>query len=408
MKQFIILLLLLLNFALANAQRTPTMQEKAFARHPLAFIENKGQITDQYGNARHDIAYKTGSRGMSIFVGNGQLHYQWSKAGAKRNIPEKTTRNFIKKRDTMYTHYTMYRLDMTLAGANPHAQLIAEGKQTYYENYRTAALHSDNATVSSYNKITYRDIYPGIDWVLYIKDKKLEYDFIVRPNGNVNDIKIQYDGGTDIAHTNGNIKVTTPMGDVSEQQLCAYEQGTCKHITAGYTYKDHTIGFSLATATDQRCATIVIDPTLAWGTYFGGQERDDAFGTACDNNGNVYLCGFTESVSDIATAGAYQTVYNGNADAYVAKFNSAGSLSWATYYGGESEDIANGITCDKSGNVFITGETYSIVPKILQLQEVTNQFMEDNMMHFSRNSMMKALCNGQRITGEVVMMKAMG
>ncbi|MGZ5304056.1 MAG: PKD domain-containing protein, partial [Bacteroidia bacterium] len=42
-------------------------------------------------------------------------------------------------------------------------------------------------------------------------------------------------------------------------------------------------------------------------------------------------------------------------DAFIAKFSSSGSRIWSTYYGGNQTDWANGITCDASGNVYITG-----------------------------------------------------
>src|SRR4051812_48692611 len=44
----------------------------------LSFIENKGQITDQYNKPRNDIDYKLDAGGMIMFIGNGQIHYQWN------------------------------------------------------------------------------------------------------------------------------------------------------------------------------------------------------------------------------------------------------------------------------------------------------------------------------------------
>jgi len=370
MKKYLLLLPIAFFFALVLPVKgqtiSKTKQQGRFSARPLTFIENKGQITDQYGNTRTDVQYKTGSGGVSIFVGNGQLHYQFSRAQPK-TVADVTAMQHLPFRgrgliDTTPTMYDMYRLDMTLEGANPQAQAIAADKQAYYENYHTAALHDSSATAAAYGKITYKDIYPNIDWVLYIKDNRLEYDFIVRPGGNVNDIKIKYGGATDIAHTEGAIKVTTPMGDISEQKLYAYEQSTGKPVAADFKYKNKTIGFSLLTDYDSRLTTIVIDPELAWGSYFGGVSADEAFGTACDNAGNVYITGFTRSLSDIATTGSYLTVYQGGDDVFLAKFNGAnGSLFWATYYGGNYQDWGYGAACDSAGNVYITGITTSTV-----------------------------------------------
>jgi hypothetical protein len=244
---------------------------------------------------------------------------------------------------------------MNLQGANPNPQVLAEDRQNYYENYHTTALHTDSATVNSYSKITYKNIYPGIDWVLYIKDNKLEYDFIVNPGGNVNDIKIKYNGATDIAHNVGNINITTPLGNVTEQQLYAYEKDTKRTVPAAFAINKGDISFKVSSYK----GVLVIDPTLAWGAYFGGTNRDAAYANACDNTGNIYMCGFTESVNNIATVGAYQTAYHGSEDAFIAKYDNLGTVLWATYYGGASQDIANAATCDGFNNVYITGITYS-------------------------------------------------
>ncbi len=361
MKHFLSILSILIINVSAYAQNTIDAKEKQFTKTNLSFIENKGQITDQYGNARHDIQYKIASKGISVFIGNGQLHYQFSKnpKPLKRLTQINKDRQHLPFRgraaDTTPTIYTMYRLDVELQGSNPHAEPVAENKQSYYENYHTVALHTDNAVVCAYNKITYKNIYPFIDWVLYIKDNKLEYDFIVRPGGNVSDIKIKYNGATDIAHTDGNIKVITPMGDVSELKLYAYEQNSKKVITSQFALNHNTLSFKVS---DYK-GTLVIDPQLAWGTYFGGNGEDAGQGMACDKAGNVFICGITASINNIATTGSYQDTLDGDYDAFIAKFSNSGTLLWASYYGGESEDYADGIACDNNGNVYITGVTYS-------------------------------------------------
>jgi len=67
----------------------------------------------------------------------------------------------------------------------------------------------------------------------------------------------------------------------------------------------------------------------------------------------------TQSTSGIATSGVYQTSFAGIADAFLAKFNSSGSLIWSTYYGGDSANYSASIATDTSGNIYITGTTNS-------------------------------------------------
>ncbi len=102
-----------------------------------------------------------------------------------------------------------------------------------------------------------------------------------------------------------------------------------------------------------------------WGTYFGGTKVEQAgnSGTAAitvDKSGNIYFTGNTTSTSGIATPGAHQTVYGGGLnDGFLEKFDQAGYRLWGTYYGGPAEERASGVTTDKNGNVFLTGDTRS-------------------------------------------------
>ncbi|MFI5221579.1 MAG: PKD domain-containing protein [Bacteroidia bacterium] len=96
-----------------------------------------------------------------------------------------------------------------------------------------------------------------------------------------------------------------------------------------------------------------------WATYYGGTSVDEGTGIVCDNSSNIYISGLTLS-SGLATSGAYQTFNAGINDAFIAKFNSNGSRLWATYFGGDSDEWATGIALDASSNVFISGWTNSV------------------------------------------------
>jgi len=59
-----------------------------------------------------------------------------------------------------------------------------------------------------------------------------------------------------------------------------------------------------------------------WGTYYGGSGDDYGIFISLDNAYNIYISGYTNSISNIATPGAHQTNNNGGVyDAFVAKFS---------------------------------------------------------------------------------------
>jgi uncharacterized protein (TIGR03437 family) len=98
---------------------------------------------------------------------------------------------------------------------------------------------------------------------------------------------------------------------------------------------------------------------LVYSTYLGGSALDYGYGIAVDSSGNAYVTGFTSS-GNFPTASPRQTTWGGAQDAFVAKLNAAGSaLVYSTYLGGNNNDVAYGIAVDSSGNAYVTGYTIS-------------------------------------------------
>ncbi len=99
--------------------------------------------------------------------------------------------------------------------------------------------------------------------------------------------------------------------------------------------------------------------TRLWGTYFGGAGDDYGLSAATDNIGNIYFSGQTASSSSLASVGAHQPVWGGNNDAFIAKFNTSGGINWATYYGASGSETSFACTTDASGNAYLGGQTTS-------------------------------------------------
>jgi hypothetical protein len=98
--------------------------------------------------------------------------------------------------------------------------------------------------------------------------------------------------------------------------------------------------------------------TRLWSTYYGGIDEDRLNGVSVDNADNVVVAGVALS-NGLSTSGSFQATNSGNNDALVVKFNGSGARQWATYYGGIATDIANAVTTDASGNIFVVGNTSS-------------------------------------------------
>ena len=100
---------------------------------------------------------------------------------------------------------------------------------------------------------------------------------------------------------------------------------------------------------------------LQWGTYYGELGVEETFAIDCDSANNIYITGFTTSSNNIATTSGYQTVYGGQQDAFIAKFDPTGTtLLYGSYYGGTGNDQGTSIKLDSAGTIFIVGNTTSL------------------------------------------------
>ncbi|HEV2068691.1 MAG TPA: SBBP repeat-containing protein, partial [Acidimicrobiales bacterium] len=100
---------------------------------------------------------------------------------------------------------------------------------------------------------------------------------------------------------------------------------------------------------------------LRYSTFLGGSGFDDALGVALTPRGDAYVTGGTESPDFPTTAGASDTTFNGDRDAYVTRFAPDGSrLTWSTFLGGAGHDYGGGVAVNPRGDAFVTGTTASV------------------------------------------------
>ena len=100
------------------------------------------------------------------------------------------------------------------------------------------------------------------------------------------------------------------------------------------------------------------DGTLVWGTYYGGQYTDQVYGTALDNQGNIYIAGNASSTINISSPAAYQETRLSSEQGFLAKFNPDGIRQWGTYLGGTSSDYITSLTSADS-LLIVGGKTLS-------------------------------------------------
>ncbi|MEW5985892.1 MAG: SBBP repeat-containing protein [Chloroflexota bacterium] len=101
---------------------------------------------------------------------------------------------------------------------------------------------------------------------------------------------------------------------------------------------------------------------LAYSTFLGGSNTDQAHAIEVDSAGSAYVVGKTSSSDFPTTDDAYDTTHNGLSDVFVVRMNPTGDeLQYSTFLGGSSSDC--GYDCSlalgRNGAVYLAGQTSS-------------------------------------------------
>jgi hypothetical protein len=88
--------------------------------------------------------------------------------------------------------------------------------------------------------------------------------------------------------------------------------------------------------------------TKVWTKQLGSSNADYAHAVATDSSGNIYVAGYT-----FASLPGQSSA--GKQDAFVAKYNSSGALLWTRQFGTPEDDQARGVATDASGNIYVAG-----------------------------------------------------
>ncbi len=315
---------------------TGAIRQADFMATPLGFEENIGQ-TDA------DVDYLARGSGYSVFL---------------------TDADAVLRLDTGDGTHVL-RLDVM--GASSRSSVSGEDTLAGTSNYFLNELSGEGQSgVEQFGSVVYEEVYEGIDLRYYGNQRQLEYDFIVSPDSEVDQIRFGFEGSESLAISDTGelvIQLNADGDTVRFNAPIAYQtaaDGTRETVDSQYVLNsDGTVSFQVADY--DRTRELVIDPILDYTTFLGGTGYDNVEAVAADDAGNVYVTGWTGSTDFPTAVGALDESYNsGSYDIYVAKLSPDGStLLYSTYIGGSGSDTANGIAIDSDGNAYITGTSTS-------------------------------------------------
>ncbi|MBL4653317.1 MAG: hypothetical protein JKY53_10715 [Flavobacteriales bacterium] len=216
-----------------------------------------------------------------------------------------------------------------MVGANTNPEVISSEESSGYFNYYLPQCPKGVTNVKSYKRLTILNVYPNIDWILYV-DSKIEngfkYEFIIHPGGNYRDIQMEYLNFDKLDLTkNGDLILTNPIAELTDSKPVSYlEQWPEIVVKSQFMKTDNVISFDIDNY--DKSKTLVIDPSIVWSSYFA---HFDLLETTNDYYGNMYATAdIWFSVPTLPLLNAIQDTVMGDGDIYLAKLDSTGNLLW--------------------------------------------------------------------------------
>jgi hypothetical protein len=210
-----------------------------------------------------------------------------------------------------------------------------------------------------YTRLTYRNVWDGIDVRFRADNASAKAEYIIAPGASLENVHLDFDGDASVQH-DGSLLVRGESGEFREDRPFLFQEQESGRVPVdgGFVvYEDGTVGFR-AQGYDRR-KPLIIDPLLVFSGYFGDASEIEITSVAVNSYYNIVVAGWTLS-TDLPTSGGAVPNNGGGVDAFVAGFSpTGGSLLFCTYLGGSGDDRAFGVTVDSANNTYVTGYTSS-------------------------------------------------
>ncbi len=318
---------------------------------PLLFEPNQGQVNlGETSSSQSDSAVKFVARGSgySLFLDS---------EGATLALRSQARAGSAARTESVR---------MKLAGASPNARIagtdLLPGKSNYFIGNDRSKWRSN---IPQFARVSYEEVYPGINLVFYGKQGQLEYDFQVAPGADPSQAQLEFDGAQKIELSSGSLVLKGDGGNLLFAAPSVYQEidGRRQPVAGRFALRAlNRVGFEVGPYDHSR--ELIIDPVLTYATYFGGSGNDTFPYVTVDILGNIYLTGSTTSPNLPVSTNAYQPALNPTANAqniFVLELNGqggAGGVEYLTYLGGSGQDTSAGIGVD-GNTIYVAGTTTS-------------------------------------------------
>jgi gliding motility-associated-like protein len=323
----------------------------------ISFVENKNQW-------EKPIQFRADLPSGFLFVYNNALQYSFYDSKA---VAYQKHKDFYKDKP----EYAIYQKDESIKahsflieflGANPtqvQASKVCPTHHHYYLGERSRWAEN----VRSYEKITYPNLYEGIDYHLFRNHNSLKYEIHLAALANPKQIQMRYSHAEKVhLLPNGSLEIVTTVGNMYEKKPVSYQyiKGKKVVIPTKFVVKENVVSFEFPKGYNKQYP-LVIDPELVFSTYSGGVSDNWGNTATFDADENLYS-GATVFGTNFPNFVGATTIgsLGGITDVGIFKYNATGTnLLQITFLGGSQAEVPHSLVVDSQNRLFILGTTSS-------------------------------------------------
>ncbi|MEN3040989.1 MAG: SBBP repeat-containing protein [Bacteroidia bacterium] len=319
--------------------------------HSQFFIQNKGQWAEEVLYVHHQAGLVAWITREGVVYDFYQLIPYESKEGPEVMMQSRPSHAYRR---------TGHVLRMYHVGASSSLRALGQNPLPAYHNYLIGNdPHRWASRVPLYGELILEDIYPGIAQRWYFEEGRLRYDYIVAPGADPAAIQLRIQGAYDIQVRENRLLLRTRFGFVEVCDLQAYQliEGRRHPVPVRWEVTGEKV--RLVTGPYNKRAPLIIDPYV-WSQVLGGGDADVAHDIALAPPNRLLVVGMTHSPTFPTTTGAYDTSHEGVDGFLTRLNRSTGALEYSTFIGGTNTDEIYAIAIGASGELFLTGYTVSL------------------------------------------------
>ncbi|MDP2363014.1 MAG: hypothetical protein Q8M94_04495, partial [Ignavibacteria bacterium] len=200
------ILLLSFIFLFGFVSNNPVFSIQPFSKNTTFFVENKKQIQD----TQNDVLFYSNSGSNFIYLLKDRLSFV--SCFSKNN-------EWLQIQSVHQTYESIhsFRMDLMFVNCNNDIEVYPTEKADFNLNYYLGQNPEGIKNIASYKKITYKNLYDKIDMEIYFENNAYKYNFILHPCSNINDIKLKYEGNSDLNQISSKIiTADNPMFTIRE------------------------------------------------------------------------------------------------------------------------------------------------------------------------------------------------